>query len=145
MKSNKAKDNASLNFFANEKKPKYNAKNEIITRINNLNEKFSPPKPYNLTTTQTRSYESNIVNRSLNQFTRKPLTLNENSYSKNNIEQFSNQQKPVDKDNKLENEFVLEIKNLTEELEKQKKILNEKKKLNEEKVIYINIILKTLN
>ena len=146
MKSNKAKDiptTYSSTIFSFEQKPKDETKKEIIARINQLNEKLSPKRAYNYGNFQNlRNYESDIKNNKIStQFQQKPKFFNENYVSRRESEPHQEltqtpQIKTDQKDNKLEEENQNEIKQLTEELEAKKKLLNEKKKLHEEKVIF---------
>jgi len=151
MKSNKAKDipssfsNSSLRFFEqNEKKPKTNAKKEIMQKINDLSERFAG-KTFNnnMTDYQARSYESE--NWMKNNYLREKqkaeeilVSKRENDMMKSQTTQTQTQTPIINKtDNKLEREMQNEIEQLNGELERQKRILSEKRKTHEEKVIRI--------
>ena len=121
-----------------ERNSKDSTKKEIINKINELNEKLSPKRSYNVGSFQTKSYGSELMNRNLaqsqTQYPLKSKVLTENFFTRRESEPHQEVEKTVERDNKLEKEYENEIKTLKEELEKQKKLLSEKKNINQEKV-----------
>ena len=144
MKSNKAKDfpaqfaNSSLRFFeTNDKKPKPNAKSEIMQKINDLSEKFSGRTGYNMNEYQSKPSESENWTKNW----AKTSYARENQ--KNEEIQIKSQsaqiQTPIpNKDNKQERELQRELEDLAAELAKQKHILEEKRRVHDEKVFNLN-------
>lgn len=135
MKSNKAKDfpaqfsNSSLRFFeTTDKKPKPNAKSDIMQKINDLSEKLAGRTVYNMSEYQSKPSESESWSRNYVRENQK----NEEVQIKNQSVQI---QTPIpNKDNKQERELQREVEELVSELAKQKHILEEKRRVHDEKV-----------
>ena len=135
MKSNKARDfpaqfaNSSLRFFeTNDKKPKPNAKSEIMQKINDLSEKLSGRTVYNLPEYQSKPSESENLTRTYI----REKQRNEEIQIKTQSVQI---QTPIpNKDNKQERELQREVEDLASELAKQRHILEEKRRVHDEKV-----------